>query len=119
MSLVGANGQPLTSQPKPEPKKDDVPAIEEAVTAFIVYQRPDGRWLTTGDLNYPVAPQRQPTPDDVIAGAQNAVSEYAAHKAANLAAQMTIQTQMAIARQAQNQQMSPAEAEALSRMQQR
>jgi hypothetical protein len=83
------------------------------VCAFMVYQLPSCRWVASDDFSQSIVAMRGISPDDLISGAQNVVSEVTARKAADMAAQTTIQTQMAIARQAQQaaqaQQMTPQE----------
>lgn len=115
MALLGPDGQtPVTAPAAPEPAEPQPPT--QVVTAFIVFQLPNGRWTVTDDLSSSLITMRGPSQDDLISGASNVVAEVSARKAADMAAQTTIQTQLAMARQAQQaqaaSQMTPAEAAA-------
>ena len=113
MPLVGPNGAPLDGgsiQPQPDPAAP--PAPQPVLTAFLAVQLPDGRWVAVADLNAPIVPQRVPMPDDLIAGASVIAADMTARRAADMAATQTIQTQLAMQRQMQAQQLSPAEAAA-------
>lgn len=117
MPLVGPDGVTPVSAPSNVPPVQDAPsAPQEVVTAFVVFNLPDGRWGVTDDLNAPLVPSRAPGPDDLIAGASNVQAEMTARKAADMAAQTTIQTQLAMARQAASQQIRPDEAAVLSKL---
>lgn len=48
----------------------ETPAVIEAVTAFIVYATPDGRYLPEYDLDAPLTVTRPPTRHEVIAGCE-------------------------------------------------
>lgn len=111
MSLVSPSGQPLSTPA--EAPKSDTPKPIEAVTAFIAYQLPNGRWESTGDLNAPLIPSRPATLDDIAGGGHVVSAEATAVKNANITTQTMIQTQLAMARQAQAQQLTPQEAAAL------
>jgi hypothetical protein len=105
MPLLGPDGvTPAVQAREPEP-----PSFVEATTAFLAIQLPSGRWVVTDVLDTVIVAERKPTQDDLIAGAANVHAEITARKAADMAAATTIQTQMAMARQVQGQQMTPEE----------
>jgi hypothetical protein len=110
MPLLGPDGAPIGAQPQPAANEPQPP--KQVVTAFITYQLPDGRWTVTDDLTDVMVVMRKPSFDDLIAGSANVQSEIAGRKTANLTAQTTIQTQMAITRQMEQQKMSHEEARA-------
>jgi hypothetical protein len=83
-------------------------------TAFLVYVLPNGRVVVTDDLGAAIVPSRKPSFDDIIGAAANVQAEIVARKTADMAAATTVQTQMAVSRQLQAQQLSPEEAAALS-----
>lgn len=47
---------------------EQVPAVIEAATAFVIYVTPDGRFLPETDLDAPVTITRPPTRHDILAG---------------------------------------------------
>lgn len=114
MALLGPDGQTPVTAPEPEVAEPQPPM--QVVTAFVVYQHPNGRWIVTDDLSVPIITMRGVSQDDLISGASNVVAEVSARKAADMAAQTTIQTQLAMARQAQQQaaaqSMTPEQAAA-------
>lgn len=114
MTLLGPDGNPPVTAPEPEVNEPQPPT--QVVTAFIVFQLPNGRWSVTDDFTTSMITMRGVSQDDLIAGASNVVAEVSARKAADMAAQTTIQTQLSMARQAQQQQaaqqMSPEQAAA-------
>lgn len=121
MPLVGANGEPLSAgQPQDQTQPGDDQTPEEpkppvrAVTAFLVYQLPIGRWLATDNLAEAIVPMRQATFDDIIAGTANVQAEITARKTADMAAAMTIQTQVAMTRQIQEQALNKQVQDALA-----
>jgi hypothetical protein len=113
MSLLGPDAQPISSAPAPDPEPVEPAAPTQVVCAFMVYQLPTGRWVASDDFSQSIIAMRGISPDDLISGASNVVAEVTARKAADMAATTTIQTQLAMARQAQQaqaaQQMSPEE----------
>jgi hypothetical protein len=110
-SLLAPNGQPavpesLVKAPEPE----DVPAAPEpveCVTAFVVYQLPDGRWQAADDLDAPFMPGRKPIPDEIYSGCavvqKDALATEAAITSANLilqhVGQAVVQQQMQVGQQ--------------------
>lgn len=46
----------------------EVPGPLPCITAFIVYQLPDGRWQVSDDLDAPLVPERKCHADDLTAG---------------------------------------------------
>lgn len=115
MSLLGPNGEPADTDPSTGP---DTPATEtqeqepttptRVVTAFLVFQLPNGQWLAAEDINSPIVPVRKPLPDDIIAGTANVSAQMVARRTADLAAKLTVQTQMAVAQQMQEAQQNAA-----------
>lgn len=117
MALLGPDGNPVhntgtpggpdTGTPREEepeqdsPREDEPEAPTRVVTAFLAYQMPNGAWAATEDLAAAVVPSRRPLPDDLIGGCHNIAASAAARKSAEMAATMTVQTQIAMARQAQ------------------
>lgn len=83
MPLQLPNGQEYKPGQPPEPA-EDAPPIEAVpdgaefpegavapipcVTAFIVYQLPDGRWQVSDDLDAPLVPERKAHLDDFTSG---------------------------------------------------
>lgn len=106
MSLVGPNGQPATPAPAPESAE---PAITQVITAFVVYQLPNGAWALTPDLNEPLAPMRPPTAHDILGAAANIVSDMEGQRAASMVVGMLQQQAQAAAQR----QLTPEEAQAL------
>lgn len=115
MALLGPDGNPArakddgTGTPRQEPQEDspreeEPEAPQRVVTAFVTYQLPNGQWAATDDLAAALAPSRRPLPDDLIGGSQNIAAQVAGRRTAEMAATMTIQTQIAIERQAQEAQ---------------
>lgn len=103
MPLLGANGMPLSapqSQDTP-PSPDEPPAPKLVTTAFLVYVDGTGRVAVSDDLALPVVPARKPSFDDIIGAAANLQAEITARKAGDMAASLTVQTQLAMARQMQ------------------
>jgi hypothetical protein len=113
MPLLGPDGAPMnvpvTDDLIDKPNEPQPPT--QAVCAFVVFQLPNGRWTVTDDLSTSIITMRGINHDDLIAGGQNVVAEVSARKAADMAATTTIQTQLAMAQQAQKaaaaQQMTP------------
>lgn len=72
--------QPDAPEPAEEALADAQAALEDGtaepvapemlpcVTAFIVYQLPDGRWQVSDDLDAPLVPERKPHADDMTSG---------------------------------------------------
>lgn len=117
MALLGPNGQPLGGPaPAPSTPVQDVepPAPTRVTTAFLVYQTPNGQWHTSDDLATPVVPARKPGPDDVIGGAENIKTQIIARQTATMAARHTIETQLSMARQAQEAQQNAQIAQMLN-----
>jgi hypothetical protein len=110
--LLAPNGEHVTLDPPAE--QPVAPEPVECVTAFIIYQLPDGRWQAADDLDTPLVPARKPVPDEIYAGCsivlKDALAAEAAITSANLVlqnvgqavvqAQMQVGQQMAQARQA-------------------
>lgn len=119
MALLGPDGQPTDADPSTEPATGpEAPATEtqdqepqapnRVVTAFLVFQLPNGQWLASEDIAAPIVPTRKPLPDDIIAGTANVSAQMVARKTADLAAKLTVQTQMAVAQQMQEAQQNAA-----------
>lgn len=114
MSLLGPNGVPLgapaPAKPVPAPStpiQEDAPAAPTRVTtAFLIMQLPNGQWIAADDVTTPLAPMRKPVPDDLIAGTANVQAQIIARKTADMAAKATVQTQMSLAAQMQEQAMN-------------
>jgi hypothetical protein len=95
MSLLGADGEPVNqTQPTPAPSPEP-PAPQVVTTAFLVFQSPNGQWMATDDLGMAIVPSRPPSPDDIIGAAENIKTSLVAQKTASI----TVQTQVAFARQ--------------------
>ena len=115
MPLLAPNGQPLAPEPAPQ-DAPETPGPIPCVTAFIIYQLPDGRWQAADDLDTPLVPGRKPVPDEIYAGAsivvKDALAAEAAITSANLVlqnvGQAVIQEQMKMAQQMAQQQQSMA-----------
>lgn len=124
MSLVGLNGEPLSpGQPQPstgqtQPGEDQTPeeppAPTRVTTAFLVVVQPTGRVVVTDNLAEAIVPMRGPTYDDIIGAAANIQAELTARKAADMAAAATVQTQLAVSRQLQEQQLHQQVQDALA-----
>ena len=108
MPLLAPNGQPLSSAPEPVPQDaPETPGPIPCVTAFIIYQLPDGRWQAADDLDTPLVPGRKPVPDEIYAGAsivlKDALAAEAAITGANLilsnVGKAVVQEQMNMGRQ--------------------
>ena len=117
MPLQAPNGQPLSSAPEPAPQDTAEPSGPiPCVTAFVIYQLPDGRWQAADDLDIPLVPGRKPVPDEIYAGAsivlKDALAAEAAITSANLVlsnvGQAVIQEQMNMAQQMAEQQAARA-----------
>lgn len=69
MPLLGPDGQPLSEVPpaNAEPVPEPTGPIE-CITAFVVYQLPNGLWQVATDLDVPLVPQREAHGDDLTAG---------------------------------------------------
>lgn len=111
MPLLGPNGQPIPAQPSPAEPKPSTPTQEETpqpparvVTAFLVFQLPNGQWAASEDIFTPIVPSRAPQPDDLIGGAENIKQQVIAQKTASLTAMKTVETQMSVAAQIQQAQ---------------
>lgn len=107
MALLGANGEPVSqTQPTPVPSPEpEPPAPQVVTTAFLVFQTQNGQWLATDDLGMAIVPGRPPSPDDLISGSENIRASVIAQKTA----QITIQTQLAMARQQAQAMPTPQE----------
>lgn len=117
MSLLGPNGEPADQAPEPSPETEAVPAPPtRVVTAFLVFQMPNGQWISSEDIGTPIIPVRPPVADDLIAGAENVKAQVIARKTADLSAVATVRTQMSVAQQMQQQQASPTEAAVLAQI---
>lgn len=117
MALLGANGMPLSAPQTPptqDQTPDETPAPVRVTTAFLVSIAPNGRVSVTDDLAAPIVPARKPTFDDIIGAAANVQAELTARKAADMAAATTIQTQMSMARQAQEASLNAQVAQQLA-----
>lgn len=119
--LVGPDGvTPLAVPPAPENTEPPSPQPpQRVITAFLVFQTPNGQWLSSADLATPIQPVRAPQPDDLISGAENIKQQVIARRTADLTAVKTVQTQMAMAQQMRSQQLTPDEAAALAAAQRR
>lgn len=111
MSLLGPGGLPLAAPaPSPAPstpiQEDAPPAPTRVTTAFLVIQLPNGQWMAAEDVTTPLAPMRKPVPDDLIAGTANVHAQIIARKTADMTAKVTVQTQMAMAAQMQEQALN-------------
>lgn len=51
-------------------RKQEAPEAAEAVTAFLIWITPDGRYVMSTDLGYPVTAGRAPTRQEVIAACE-------------------------------------------------
>ena len=116
MPLLGPDGEPAT---KPAPgiqdqTPDEPQAPVRVTTAFVVYQTPGGQWFASDDLEAVIVPTRKPGPDDLIAGTENIKAQTIGSMTARMTAKLTVQTQMAMAQQMQQQQLSPDEAAAVA-----
>lgn len=127
MSLLGPSGNPVPgpSTPRteavyskttgvPGPSTEEPQAPTRVTTAYLVYQTPNGQWLVSEDIGAAIVPVRRPLPDDIISGAENIKAQVIARKTADMAAQATVGTQLAMARQMQSQTATPDEAAILS-----
>jgi hypothetical protein len=122
MALLGPNGEPVATPPTTPTQNlatEEPQPPARVTTAFLIFQMPNGQWVVSEDLGTPIVPSRKPVPDDIISGTENVKAQTIAHKTADMAAKATVMTQLAFARQAQQQQLSPAEAAALAAAQRR
>lgn len=104
MPLVGPDGvTPLSATvPQTQDQTPDEPPMPRRVsTAFLVYVEPTGRVFVTDDLAAAIVPSRKPSLDDIIGAAANVHAEVSARKTADMAAAVTVQTQLALQRQLQ------------------
>lgn len=84
---------------------------KEVITAFVVYQSPDGEWAATSDLDQVLDLHRGPTPDDITAGCavvtRDIQVQITAVESAKLSTAGVIQNMMMISKQAaEAQQMA-------------
>lgn len=117
MPLLDPRGNPAVPSPStsvPEPSTDEPQAPTRVTTAFLVCQMPNGQWVAIEDITTAIVPSRKLVPDDIISGAENVKAQTIARKTADMAAQATIGTQMAINRQMQSQTATPDEAAILA-----
>jgi hypothetical protein len=104
MPLLGPDGNtPVV--PAPEPA---APAIKEVVTAFLVYQLPNGAWALTPDINEPVVPARPPSLHDIFGAAANIQADITAQRSASMTVGTLDQREM----QARAMALSPEQAAA-------
>ncbi len=89
MPLLAPNGErvSLPDRPADEP---EVQGPVECVTAFVVYQLPDGRWQAADDLDVPLVPGRKPIPDEIYAGCSVITKDTIVHESAVVAAKLVI-----------------------------
>lgn len=57
------------------------------ITAFVVYQLPDGRWQIADDLDVPLVPERKPHGDDFTSGCATALRDVQTQEFAAIMAQ--------------------------------
>lgn len=60
------------------------------ITAFTVYQLPNGLWQVTDDINAPLVPERVCNSDDVTAGAAITVRDAATREVVTLIGQQIV-----------------------------
>lgn len=91
----------------------------EVVTAFVVYQTPNGEWAATSDLDQLFSIQRSPTPDDLTAGSAVVMRDIQIQATAAETAQLTtravIQNMLALSQQAAEQQQVQAVKQTLAK----
>lgn len=96
MPLLGPSGRPLNEEPpadavpvnttEPEAPAGPLPCI----TAFIVYQLPNGQWQVADDIDVPLVPERKPHFDDMTAGCSVTLRDIASHEIAVAAANLIV-----------------------------
>jgi hypothetical protein len=62
----------------------------ECITAFVVYQLPNGLWQVSDDLDVPLMPERKCNGDDITAGAAITQRDAATREMIGLAVQQLI-----------------------------
>lgn len=102
MPLLGPDGNTPVAEPA-------APAITQVVTAFLVFQLPNGAWELTPDINAPLVPARPPTTHDILGAVANLQADVHAQRSASL----TVGTLQHGAAQAQQRVLSPEEQAAL------
>ena len=123
-TLLSPNGQPLPpaslTKAAEEPAcPGDAPEPIPCVTAFIIYQLPDGRWQAADDLDTPLVPGRKPVPDDIYAGASIVLKDALAAEAAITGANLILSNVgKAVVQEQMNMGRMMAEQQANARVQQ-
>lgn len=75
-SLIVPGGRPEPTTPEPETPPEPAGPIQ-CVTAFVVYQLPDGLWQVADDLDAPLVPERKAHGDDFTAGCATTLRDVA------------------------------------------
>jgi len=65
----------------------------ECVTAFVVFQLPNGLWQAVPDAKAPLIPQRQSVQEDIIGGSAVTMRDIHTQEIAQMTAQATVQAQ--------------------------
>ena len=117
-TLLSPNGQPLAPEPAPQ-DAPETPGPIPCVTAFIIYQLPDGRWQAADDLDTPLVPGRKPVPDEIYAGASIVLKDALAAEAAITSANLVLNNVgKAVVQEQMNMGRQMAEAQANARIKQ-
>lgn len=118
MAAVLLNANDLIESSKTEPPVQKEVEVEAQAnkpddtthaSAFMVLVTKDGHYIFEPDINAIVIPERPPTPSEIKGALSTILLDITAQETAILSSQMTVQTQMNMARQmqeqAQNQQL--------------
>ena len=66
------------------------------VTAFTIFQLPNGLWQAVPDVNVPLIPQRQSVQEDIIGGSATTMRDIHTREIAQMTAQATINAQFQV-----------------------
>lgn len=86
--------------------KVEEPVYTAAKTAFLVYINDDNSVVVNPDINLPIVTQREPTPDEIWIAVSVVKRDIEREQQALLTAQHTINAQLQIGKQIQEQQQS-------------
>jgi hypothetical protein len=73
LPALGADAAKIRQQARQQEQAPDEPVA--AITAFLVYLTPEGRYLMEADLDRPLTTERPPTRGDITAGCQNVLDD--------------------------------------------